>query len=369
MSKLFIPTDRVGFDNYQKSIGKTYAVIRALLAEGVQVAWHTRPQRLVSAVWPEGHIHDSGFAVEDTAQNRARLEREELRYEIVEDTAPGALYPKKVRLAFYFGNGAGRDFALPLEEVLVWGGYAVERVSDRDIREGKLDAFDVLIVPGSPDAGECYYHGLSDLGFEKIKDFLRAGGQYLGVCGGAYLPLTADGEEKHRWLNAVEATDREALDFWRTGSAHVRVRVEDAAHPVFSGIAAGEVNSINMVYWEGPAMDITGGNIKSLGRFEKMTASGAARMPFWDMYDNDMAKEACAGYYNPVTEEAFTEFLKGKTAIAEGVFGNGHLMLFSPHPEMGNVGYAPRRDSLPFLLLYNGIMYLSACSEKEKGKA
>ena len=67
----------------------------------------------------------------------------------------------------------------------------MDSLKDEDIRSGKLENYDALVVPGSPDAGECYYHGLGELGFEKIREFIRDRGHYLGVCGGAYLPLTS----------------------------------------------------------------------------------------------------------------------------------------------------------------------------------
>lgn len=359
MSKLFIPTDRVGLDNYQKSIGETYTLINKFLTEGKAVEWYTQPQNLVSEQWPEGHIHDSGFALEDNEATRSILDDNGIIYEVVSDLAGKVLCPQAKKIAFYVGRGAGMDFALPLKEVLGWGGYQLEDIDDAAIRNGELMNYDLLVVPGSPDAGECYYHGLGDVGFDQLRKFIKEKGHYLGVCGGSYLPLTCE-NKNHTWLNVVEATDREDLDFWRTGSAHVRVRIDEADHPVFSGVVAGNVNSANIVYWEGPAIEITGSNIKCLGHFEKMLSTGAGSMPFWDMFDNDMAKDACAGYYNPVKEEEFDGLLKGTTAFAEGEYGQGHLILFSPHPEMGNIGYAKRRDSINFLLLYNGLMYLSS---------
>ena len=40
--------------------------------------------------------------------------------------------------------------------------------------------------------------------------------------------------------------------------------------------------------------------------------------------------------------------------------GGHHILMYSPHPEMGNVGYAKRKDTINFLLLYNGLFYLSS---------
>lgn len=53
-----------------------------------------------------------------------------------------------------------------------WGGFNYELISDTDIRMGKLNNFGIFLVPGSPDAGECYYAGLGEKGYDEILSFL-----------------------------------------------------------------------------------------------------------------------------------------------------------------------------------------------------
>lgn len=360
MGRIFIPTDRIGYDNFQKSIGQTYQTINELLAAGKEIDWYTEPNRLVTELWPEGHIYDSGFALDACDEVCHMLDEAGIIYERAEGLKDNGRRLRAMKIAFYMGRGAGVDFAKPLEEVLAWGGFGMDSLDDQDIRDGKLESYDALVVPGSPDAGECYYHGLGELGFEKIREFIRDRGHYLGVCGGAYLPLTSYDTKNHTWLDVVQATDTESLDYWRTGSAHVRCRIDAADHPIFAGVTAGSRNSVNVVYWEGPAIEIRGGNVRQLGHFERLLSSGAEQKPYWDMFDNDLAKEAVDGYYNPVTQKVFEELLENKTAFAEAEYGKHHILMYSPHPEMGNVGYARRKDSINFLLLYNGLFYLSS---------
>lgn len=360
MSICFIPTDRIGYENIQKSIGQTYATINQLLAHQISVFWHTSPQRLTTKTWPEGHEYGSGFSVEGTEAVKKTLTEAGIFFEELDALPEQGRKLRPMKLALYGGRGAGSDFSAPLEEVLAWGGFSLDTLSDQDIRSGKLDDYDALVVPGSPDAGECYYHGLGDAGFQKIRDFIHDRGHYLGVCGGAYLPLTSYRTQNHYWLNIVDATDNEGLDYWRTGSAHVRCRIDVNDHPIFTGMVAGDWNSINLVYWEGPAIEPKGGNITSLAHFERLLQTGDKMQPYWDMMDNTMAKEALTTYYNPVTQEEFDTLLHRKTALAEATYGGHHILMYSPHPEMGNVGYAKRKDSINFLLLYNGLFYLSS---------
>lgn len=360
--KLFIPTDRVGLGSFQASSISTFAAMNELLRNGVEIGWHTSGLRLSKTdLWPEGHYYQSGFSTADTADTRALLDRFGLRYTPTDELPSPDRTPRAISIALYDGRGAGAEFSAPLAEILQAAGFSFVYISDEDIRSGKLLEHDVFLVPGSPDAGECYYAGLGDFGYEQVREFVAERGHYMGVCGGAYFPLTSYQKTNPYWLDIVEATDTEDLDFWRTGSGFVRCRVDDDTHPVFSGVALGSSTSLNLVYWEGPAITIKGGNIRPLAHFEALTATARGELrPTWDMQDNAMAKEAALTYYNPLTEELFDRLLRGKTAIAEAEYGKHKLLLYSPHPEMGNTGYGPRKDSISFLLLFNGLFYLSA---------
>lgn len=361
MTKLFMPTDRIGLESYQKSIANNFSTVNELLKKGLAPQWHVNGVRFESTpAWPEGHCYQCGFSVDDSSAARSVFDEKGIIYEEVEMVPSKGQIIKKLKAAVYNGRGAGEDFSAPLLEVLEWGGFNYDFVGDADIRGGKLNDFDVMIVPGSPDAGECYYAGLGDRGYDAIRSFIADRGHYLGVCGGAYLPLTSYNTENRYWLNIVAATETEDLDYWRSGSGFVRCRIEDNKHHLFAGIALGVSSTMNLVYWEGPSITIRGGNVKSLARFESLLASGRDPIkPYWEMYDNKMAEDAVRGWYNPLTPEIFASLLHGKTAFAEAE-SNGHkLLLFSPHPEMGNIGYGPRKDSLNFLLIYNGLTYLA----------
>jgi len=115
-----------------------------------------------------------------------------------------------------------------------------------------------------------------------------------------------------------------------------------------------------LVFLEGPAITITGQNVRPLAHFESLLASGKPSLrPEWDIRDNDFAK-AAIDYYNPLTQELFAKLLAGKCAFAEAEYHKHKLLLFSPHPEMGNFGSSSWAESLNFLLIFNGLFYLSS---------
>lgn len=363
MDMLFIPTDRIGLESFQPSISLTARTVNTLLRLGEQVRWYTGPLRFAATpIWPEGHTYQSGFCVSDTASNRRLLDENSLRWEAVPEPPGQALLLRPLKAAVYDGRGAGAAFSGPLVDVLGEGGFEYTFIDDAGVRAGGLADYDVFVVPGSPDAGECYYAGLGELGQEMIRRFIAERGHYLGVCGGAYLPLTSYNDRNRCWLEIVEATDGQDLDYWRTGSGFVRCRIDADDHPVFSGMTAGVTNSLDLVYWEGPALEIKGANVRQLAHFERLLASGREPLrPQWQLHDNVMAKAAIREWHNPLSQELFDELLAGRCAFAEADWRGHKILMYSPHPEMGNVGYGPRKDSLNFLLLYNGLFYLSAC--------
>ncbi|MGE5631084.1 MAG: BPL-N domain-containing protein [Caulobacteraceae bacterium] len=361
MPKIFIPTDRVGLLSFQKSISDTYNTLNKLLSKEISLAWHVNGLRLPSTpLWPEGHYYQCGFSMDNSTEARSILENNGIIYEVL-DAIPNTSYTvKSLNIAVYDGRGAGREFSDPLVEVLDMGGFTHSYISDKDIREGKLTNFNILLVPGSPDAGECYYAGLGDRGYDQIRSFVANHGHYLGICGGAYLPLTSYNKKNPYWLNIVDATDNEDLDYWRSGSGFVRCRIDNDQHPIFSSVALGSSSTMNLVYWEGPSITITGNNVKPLAHFESLLASGKDPLkPHWDMLDNTMAAQAVKNWYNSLTPELFDKLMRSKCAFAEGEYHGHKLLLYSPHPEMGNIGYGPRADSLNFLLIYNGLFYLA----------
>lgn len=361
MAEIFVPTDRVGLYSYQKSISNMANVVNILMDFEYQVKWHCGGRRFEETLlWPEGHFYQCGYSMEDIKGVRDILNNNGIVFDVVEKTPKGALQLKPSKIAVYDGSGAGAEFSAPLVELLEEGGFNHKYISDKEIRDGKLMGYDIFLVPGSPDAGECYYSGLGEKGYEEIRRFIAERGQYMGICGGAYLPLSSGSADNPYWLEIMEATEDQDLDYWHTGSGFVRCRIDEPDHPLFAGIAAGRTTSLNMVYWEGPCIHILGENIRQLGHFESLVANGLEKKPYWDICDNNMAREAVEQYYNPVTEEEFERLMKGKTSFAEGDYHGHKVLMISPHPEMGNIGYGPRKDSLNFLLVFNGLFYLGA---------
>src|SRR5512135_1936414 len=87
------------------------------------------------------------------------------------------------------------------DESFLWGlmayrsfvalGLEPEIISASDIRDGELGHFELLFVPGGWASDKTV--ALGEAGREAVRDFVNAGGSYLGFCGGAGLALDVEG--------------------------------------------------------------------------------------------------------------------------------------------------------------------------------
>jgi hypothetical protein len=93
---------------------------------------------------------------------------------------------KPIRVALYADKGATIKSlpevvnCLPKTE-----GFAVTKISAEEIRNGALDQHDVVIFPGGSGSGEG--EALGNDGRNRVREFVKRGGGYIGICAGAYL--------------------------------------------------------------------------------------------------------------------------------------------------------------------------------------
>jgi glutamine amidotransferase-like uncharacterized protein len=89
---------------------------------------------------------------------------------------------KNIHIGLYIDNGAaGID---EVESMLKQLGCYYSTINKDSILTSNLSNYDILIFPG----GDMwvYKSHLSSSGVQKIKDYVRLGGGYLGICGGSY---------------------------------------------------------------------------------------------------------------------------------------------------------------------------------------
>lgn len=96
---------------------------------------------------------------------------------------------KNVDIAVYADRDVWDESVLAVRKMFEWMNYSVEYVSAKDINEIGLNKYRVFCVPG----GNMYSYSqdLSPKGKENIRNFVRDGGGYLGICAGAYFACSS----------------------------------------------------------------------------------------------------------------------------------------------------------------------------------
>jgi len=205
---------------------------------------------------------------------------------------------RPIRVAVYAGEGAVLGLDAVLKALAHQPEFAVHEVKGEAIRQGHLARYDVLIMPGGSGSKEA--KGLGEKGREQIKEFVRKGGGYVGICAGAYL-ATCDYPWALHILNA-RVLDKE---HWDRGNAKVEIALSQRGREVLG--TRHEIVSIE--YAQGPLL--APGHNKELPSYETLAT-----------FRTQVAKNGAPRNVMP-----------GATAVAAAAFGKGRVLCFSPHPE------------------------------------
>ena len=194
----------------------------------------------------------------------------------------------------------------------------------------------LLIVPGGWARGRA--ERLGPAGMQAIRDFVAAGGAYLGFCGGAGLALTSP-----------RAGESLGLCPWgRMGfagrlqhflSGQVRLSC-DAAHPLCpSGLASSDTFSsgaaeiLAPVWWPAqfapPPAGQADGGVQVLARYAGLGDD------FWvaDLNLALLPEETLSDWENLYGLQIRPDFLRGRPAVIAGQYGQGRYVLSYPHLE------------------------------------
>jgi hypothetical protein len=207
--------------------------------------------------------------------------------------------PRMIRVAIYADEGASPGDPAQVKACLPEAKrFDVATISAKEIRDGGLGKFDVLIHPGGSGSGQA--KALGEEGRQRVRQFVERGGGFVGICAGAYLASA-----EYPW--ALKLLDARVVDdeHWARGVGEVKLRLPSAGRD-----ALGTDQATAPIYYEngpllGPAKNADISDFESLATFET------------EIRKND----------------APIGVMKGTTAIARGDFGEGRVVCFSPHPE------------------------------------
>lgn len=177
------------------------------------------------------------------------------------------------------------------------------------LSNGALGEANLLILPG----------GFSTWGIDnaesvqgadaRIRNFLSEGGTAIGSCGGAfYLSAGRPG-----WTGTAWAKPLYTHEYLQSGVGVVTLQMREGP------LALGCPPTMEMPYYHGPLYDALGPGIEVAATFSELTLPGRLAID------------------NPLDRDKFQRDMAGKPAILLATGKRGRAVLFSPHPEMGDL--------------------------------
>lgn len=205
---------------------------------------------------------------------------------------------KPIKVAIFDGKGALGDGIQSVEDrIKSLPQVSVTRVKAEDWATIDLQAFDLVAFTGG--SGKAQAESIGEEGRKNVREYVRGGGGYLGVCAGAYLACS-----NFSWglgiLNASTVSSK-----WQRGKAFMDAELTADGRKLF-----GEVTGTFKVrYGNGPIIQPAGRT--DLPAYTTVT-----------FYRSEIAENG-----TPVG------IMVNSPAQTMSTFGKGRVFISSPHPE------------------------------------
>ncbi len=188
--------------------------------------------------------------------------------------------------------------------------------------ENELKGVKILILPGGFASERA--KGLGKEGIKAIKEYVRSGGIYFGVCGGAGLCLN-EGEYS---LGISHLKRKKMADRVPNFSGHIKVNFTKNFFDIF-GQKGIKKNLGLPVWWPSQFQWDESKDVKKIARYEKpLDDLWIADIPYYTL--NDMDIHEVEKLYGINLDFSY---IKNEPCIVMGDFGKGRYFLTYPHLE------------------------------------
>ncbi len=230
------------------------------------------------------------------------------------------------------------------DESFLWGLMAYEAlkknnlpfeiVSSEDIKKNGLNDYSMLFVPGGWASNKL--KALGDIGINEIKSFVRKGGSYFGICGGAGL-ATLDG------IGLIGIKRMHTKDRIPSFSGRIRLRINE--HQIWQGLTDKQIFHA----WWPSQFVIEDKGIRILATYrEAMPDAFSSDLCIGDIANSgqDWAKLESLYKINLNPSKLINE-----PAVLEGIYGKGKIILSLIH-------FDTPEDEAGYIVLKNTWEYL-----------
>ncbi len=220
-----------------------------------------------------------------------------------------------------------KSIAVFWDQSFLWGLFVYETLTKyripfellnaQRIREGAIEHFKILIVPGGWASQKVSILGKE--GEEAIKRFLVSGGSYVGFCGGAGLALSGANT-----LNILPLKRLSLENRLPSASGTVKIRL-NKEHPAFSGLF--DVFNVS-IWWPSQFAWKSQENIFCLAFYEGVGDDfWVSDLPFKEIENLEELQTIYGINLDPM------KYLINHPAMVEYRYGAGRLVLSYPHLE------------------------------------
>jgi hypothetical protein len=258
----------------------------------------------------EGQADAGDYLIELKSDQHAAIAQLGLRTARWEAKLPSDAQPLNPAVPLLFAGTASRFpyyayYALCLLRL----GVGYTPCDGATLSNGALDDANLLILPG----------GFSTWGIDnaenvhgadaRVRDFLAQQGAAIGSCGGAYyLSMGRPG-----WTGTAQAKPLYTHEYLQSGVGVVTLEMRNGP------LAFGCAPTMEVPYYHGPIYDLLGPGTDVAATFHELTLPGRLAID------------------NPLDREKFQRDMAGKPAVLLATGNRGRAVLFSPHPEMGDL--------------------------------
>lgn len=199
----------------------------------------------------------------------------------------------KIRVALYKDGGVSAGYKNDVAVMEQDPTIEFELVNGEQIRNDVLKDFDIVFFPGGSGKGQG--KSLGEDGVKKVKEFIKSGKGYIGICAGAYLPI------QQEFINAQTKDPR-----WQRGSTELMIEFSELGLKIVGDKFKG-LQEIH--YGNGPVMNI-------------------------NIIPNKPNVEVLAWYRTETAKNGTPEGIQvNSPAILLTTYGKGTVVTISPHPE------------------------------------
>jgi len=269
---------------------------------------------------------------------------------------------RPARVALYADGGSPYPFADILSDV----GIEYKDLTAVDIRNGELEDYDVLIIPGGGELGPPIQGELlGEVGRQRVKEFVHKGGGLWGSCAGCcnliYMPEETINSWKPlfkdwRGMYSLEIINTEYWSVGMSGVGKLLVRNVRRDHPIMFGMP----EEFEMTWHLGPFLNpIERRNrdasdpipLVQLKDFTKEWTSAEFTRSLAKQKEPGALEKTYAG--RGISEQRF--------GIVAGYYGLGKVCACGGHPEFG-LDWLLEKWGLPAKMIVNFVFWVVSSS-------